>query len=157
MGGPTPKPIVQPLNLPVHSSTKLLPPGQSMTSKTKPTSENSGRVTSATKDNTYKLFEENLPENCKFINETRDQLPRDPVKLIKLKLLKEKKEKNLKKEIERLSDMNRSTKYKNQVEPMKKNLIYLERTIQEKRNMLQNIREEYHRVSTSNVQNGILN
>ena len=43
-------------------------------------------------------FEENLPPNCYFKNEQLSELPGDPVKLIKLKLVKEKTAQNLKNE-----------------------------------------------------------
>jgi hypothetical protein len=147
-------PKVQPLKLPLNSSKKLLTPGPLLSSKTKPTSENSGRLTSAPRDKEYKEFEENLPPNCYFKNETRAQLPRDPVKLIKLKLMKQKTEKNLKSELDRLSDQNRSRHSQSQIPRMKQTLARLDQTLLEKRGLLRKIREKYQNVSTAKVDSG---
>jgi hypothetical protein len=145
---------VQPLNLPLTSSKNLLNQNQLASVKTGPKTETSGRLTSAPRDKEFKEFEENLPSNCYFRNEKRSELPHDPVKLIKLKIMKSKTEKNLISEIDRLADQNRSRTNKNKIPRMKQTLSGLEKTILEKQAYLNKIRNQYKNVSQKNVNTG---
>lgn len=88
-------------------------------------------------------FEENLPATCYFKNEKRGELPSDPVKLVKLKLMKQKTEANLKKEVSRLGDLNKSRTDRSQLFRMKKRIESLERTKAKNEMQLQSIRQRF--------------
>lgn len=94
-------------------------------------------------------FEENLPANCFFRNETRTELPRDPVKLIKLKLVKQKTKENLAKEIKRVVDLSQSRQNRNQLFRMNQRIDNLEQTKQNREKQLDNIRQQFNRMRNS--------
>lgn len=87
--------------------------------------------------------EENLklPHNCFFINETRDELPTDPVELSKLKLIKQKAYRNLEQEIRRVKRQAQSQGSQNEIENCKREIANLDQKLKNLSQRLQSMRD----------------
>lgn len=131
-----------------------------LSSSTKPVSTTtlnlSSRMAPTPNSKEYQVFEENLPPNCFFKNETRESLPRDPVKLIKLKLMKKQTAKNLEKELKNLADQNRATGNQNNVSRLNKSLSNINQLIIEKRAKIRGMQDEAMKLKSSSVNQGRL-
>lgn len=148
------KPLVLPLKAPLNpgpTKTSIVTPNKAPVKKTL---KNSSRVTNTPRGEEFRDFEENLPPNCYFKIENRNELPNDTVKLIKLKLLKTKTEKNIRSEISRLKAKNSQRFNKSQVPRIKQNLARLNQTILEKNVELKNVRIEHSNLNNTDFNNG---
>jgi hypothetical protein len=157
-----PQPKIQPLKLPakvpLNAGTSKNVLGTSTKSKSTTTLEMSGRMlnNSSSTDPDYRVFEENLPPNCYFKKETREQLPRDPVKLIKLKLIKKQTAINLEKKLKELKDKNRSHSNKMQIPELNKSLGTLSQLIIQNRARLKGVEQEKNRINNMEYNQGRL-
>lgn len=82
-----------------------------------------------------------LPPNCFFVNETREELPVDPLELSKLKLIKQAALKNLNSEIRRIKQQSKGHQSKNEVESYKREIANLDVKLKDLSKRLQTMRE----------------
>ena len=131
---------------------KVQTPVKAMTSRV--VTEPPKRLSTVVRNSKMKEFEENLPTECYFKNEKMSELPRDPVKLIKLKLIKDLTEQNLKREIQRLANMNQSQQNRNRIFQMNEKVRRLDQAKIFKEGKLKSIRDRFQQVQNNPNQGG---
>lgn len=149
------QPLALPLKVPLPSGPKITSLNIPSQAPEKKILTNSSRVKTQTpRGEDFKEFEKNLNKNLYFKSEKREELPRDPVKLIKLKLVKMETEKNFLNEIKRVNDQNQNRFNKQQVLRMNGRLSDLNRIKNEKRARLNYIQKQHQDLNSTEYNQG---